>query len=78
VAFLLSTVLIRYLAPDAEVHGTDPSQVLAIRKSSSISIETGKEMDEVTPKPILRKKSLAYLLYRIMKFFEGKIQRRGE
>lgn len=43
-----------------------PSQVLGIRKSQTIQVEIGKEVDEITPKIQPRRKSFIYLIIKII------------
>jgi len=44
-----------------------PSQVLAMKKSATIDVETGKEVETVHPRLKLRRKSITYLLAKIIK-----------
>lgn len=50
-----------------------PSQVLAIKKSMLIEVETGKEVESVMLRLKPRRKSLAYFLLKIVKMFGKKI-----
>ncbi|MDD5072579.1 MAG: chloride channel protein [Candidatus Omnitrophica bacterium] len=50
-----------------------PSQVLAVKKSSSIEVETGKVIEELYPEYHPRRKSLTGMLLRIIKIIKGRI-----
>ena len=52
-----------------------PSQVLAIRKSSSFEVETGKEIEATEAKFQLRRKSLLGVLFGIVEKIKNKIKR---
>jgi H+/Cl- antiporter ClcA len=52
-----------------------PSQVLAIRKSSSFEVETGREIEVIKAKFQLRRKSLLGVLFNIAERIKGKIRR---
>ncbi|MBC7328397.1 chloride channel protein [bacterium] len=51
-----------------------PSQVLAIRKSTSVKVQAGVVVEEIIPEISLRRKSLTYLLLRIFLGFKKKIK----
>ncbi len=53
-----------------------PSQVLAIRKSSSIKVEIGKEISEVNPEIRIRKKSFTNMILKAGRKIKGKIIKR--
>ena len=46
-----------------------PSQILSMKKSSSINVETGKEMEKVLAEAKPRQKSLTGTILRIIKIF---------
>lgn len=53
-----------------------PSQVLAIKKSTTIEVETGKEVESVTPRLKLRRKSLTYIGLKIAETIREKINKK--
>ena len=46
-----------------------PSQILSMRKSSSINVDTGKEMEKVLAEASPRQKSLTGIILRIVRVF---------
>jgi len=52
-----------------------PSQLLAVKKSSSIDIELGKEMDNVHASYLYRNKTIIGMLLNLWKRMAGKWQR---
>ena len=71
--FFISSVLVKYLAPEAKGHGTEkvtgavhrrsgkivnPSQVLTMSKPPSLEVEQGCEIVDAKPVFALREKSL--------------------
>lgn len=46
-----------------------PSQILAMRKSDSIHVETGKEIQDVFAEAKPRQKSIAGIILKILKVF---------
>jgi len=51
-----------------------PSQVLSIAKSPSIEVETGKEIEYVTPKAKIKRNGLSYLILNALKKFENLVK----